>query len=278
MGTAADAYAARVDAVNAQRARIHGERHTGARWERLAANFRMDPHRALDPNLEIVAAYVQPEDVLIDVGGGAGRVGLPLALRCREVVNVEPSARMGAEFEQAAAEAGITNVRLVPADWLSAEGVEGDVTLAVNVTYFIRDIVPFVEKLMAAARRRVMITVWSVPPPAQDAHLFRLLYGEDQEMAPGHRELLPVLWEMGILPDVRVLPDPFRPLQGLPRTREQAVSFALERVEPPDPTEAAKRIEAEFDALFARRGEVFVPRWRPDTRELLITWETAEAQ
>ena len=58
--------------------------------------------------------------------------------------------------------------------------------------------VPFVDALQVAPRRRVIIALWAVPPPARNATLFRLVFGEDQIAAPGHRELLPVLW-LGLL-------------------------------------------------------------------------------
>src|SRR5215216_6378476 len=150
----ADAYAARLDAQVAQAARIAGARPLADRWGgAMASRFRLDPRRPLDPVLEAVAAYLSPGDVLLDVGGGAGRVSLPLAGRCREVINVEPSPGMAAAFRDAAREAGIANARAVEADWLEA-GEAGDVAVASDVTYFVRDIVPFVKKLDAAARKR----------------------------------------------------------------------------------------------------------------------------
>jgi 2-polyprenyl-3-methyl-5-hydroxy-6-metoxy-1,4-benzoquinol methylase len=155
--TAAEQYAASVDAVNAQRTRLHGQQLPDDRWGgETAQRYRYDPHRSLDANLEVIASYVQREDVLIDVGGGAGRVSLPLALRCRELVNVDASTGMLAAFEALAAGAGIQNARAVKSDWLAAEGIQGDVTLVSSVTYFVRDIVPFVQKLEAASRRRVL--------------------------------------------------------------------------------------------------------------------------
>jgi hypothetical protein len=125
--TAAQTYAALIDAVNAQRSRLHGQQPAEDRFGGpVAQRFRADPHRSLDANLQVVASYVQPDDVFIDVGGGAGRVGLPLALRCRQVINVDSSPGMLAEFEACAAQAGITNVRAVLADWLAAAGIAGD--------------------------------------------------------------------------------------------------------------------------------------------------------
>ncbi|ETW94952.1 MAG: hypothetical protein ETSY1_32635 [Candidatus Entotheonella factor] len=198
--TAVDTYAAMVDAANAQRVRLHGEEAPGARWDHeVAQRFRSDPLRSLDANLDVIAAYVEPQDVLIDVGGGAGRICLPLALRCREGIVVDVSPAMEEAFRACAADAGITNARFVRADWLAAEAIQGDIAVAASVTYFVRDIVAFIRKLEAAARRRVLISVRSVPGPNLRATLFRLVYGEEQRPAPGYRELLPVLWEMDIL-------------------------------------------------------------------------------
>jgi len=280
--TAAETYAAHIDAVSAQRLRIHGHQPPDDRFGGpVAQRFRCDPHRSLDANLQVVASYVQPDNVLIDVGGGAGRVSLPLALRCRQVINVDASPGMLAEFEACAAEAGITNARSVLADWLAAADISGDVYLASSVTYFVRDIVPFIEKMAAASRRRVMLTLWSVPTANQSAPLFRLVYGEEQAPVPGHRELLPVLWEMGLLPDVLVLPDapqvPGAPRQvELPQTHQDAVHWALQGrwLRPDDQARARDLVEAHFHALFAQRPEGFSSLWHQEARQLLITWET----
>jgi len=275
--TAAEAYAAMLDAVEAQRRRVLGnppeDRWSGPR----ARGFRQDPRRGLDSSLEVIASYVQPDDVLVDVGGGAGRYGLPLALRCRELVNIEPSAGMAAEYEASAAEAGIRNARLIRADWLGAEGVEGDVTLACHVTYFVREIVPFVRKLSEASRRRVIVDVLSVPPPNQTARLFELVFGEPMCLRPGHRELLAVLWEMGIFPDVRVLPDRWgRNAGGLPQTREQAVEGAVATLDAHGLPHVRQAVESRLDQLFQRIPRGFAPTYRQGgTREMLITWEPA---
>ena len=280
--SAADKYTAIIDAVNDQRARINGLPGDEDDWGgQTARRFRLDPQREQDPALLTIASYLEPQDVLIDAGGGAGRVCLPLASRCRQVINVDPSPGMGAEFEASAAEAGISNARFVQSDWLEADGVQGDVTLTCNVTYFVRDIVAFIDNLESSASRRVIIIVSSVPNPNHNAKLFRLVYEEEQNPVPGHPELMAVLWEMGILPDLRMLPGtPKIPgcvlVTALPQTREEALTLATlgQWLAPKDHDRARSLVQAQFDELFQSTAEGFLPVWLPDSRQLAITWET----
>ena len=97
--SAATNYTASHDAAAAQQSRIFGPEPQGDPWGAMAGFFRLDPNREPEPNLRIISSYLRPEDVLVDVGGGAGRMCLPMARRCREVVMVEPSPGMGAEFD-----------------------------------------------------------------------------------------------------------------------------------------------------------------------------------
>ena len=276
MPSAAEEYAALLDAVEEQQLRLFGPRPADIWTGQSAAQFRFDPHRELDTNLAALASYVMPDDAVVDVGGGAGRVSLPLALRCREVLTVEPSAGMAGEYEGSKRCAGITNARLLPVGLMDAQGVEGDVAVTCDVTYFIREIAPFIEKMQSVARRRVMITVWSEPPPNRGADLFRRVYGEPLAPMPGHRELLPVLWDMGILPDVRTLPDPTWWEDWHYPTREKAIeSVIFGRWSREDVRDRARSIfEEQFGELFAPDGDGYRAIWRRPMRELLITWET----
>ena len=289
--TAVDQYAARVDAVLAQRTRLRGPQPPGDLFAGLPAGhplIKTDPRRPLDPNLEIIASYIDPDDVVIDVGGGAGRVSLPLARRCREVINVEPSAAMGAGFTANAIQAEITNTRVIAGDWLAIDPPVGTVALVNHVTYLTREIVPFIEKLERAGGRRVLITVNSPPPPSWHRVLYHLVHEETEEVVPGHAELVQVLWELGILPDVRVLPLPAaRPIMPAP-TREAAIAGEVARFGGdqwalwPLGYDLEQRLrhllEARFDELFAAGPDGFIPRWITPGREILITWQPTTAR
>jgi hypothetical protein len=284
--SAADRYTARVDAVLAQRTRLRGPAPPGDAFADLPPDhplLKTDPRRPLDATLELIASYIQPEDVIVDVGGGGGRNGLPLALRCREVVNVDPSRNMLDAFGATASRAGIGNARAVHGDWLELAPVpQGTVALVNHVAYLTREIVPFIRKLEQAASRLVIMTVGSPPPPSRNRAAFQVCYEEASEPVPGHVELINVLWELGIVPDVRVLP--VLPMTTDPApTREAAVQLAVGQLRghqwafwPLDPQLellARSRVEAHFADLFEETDAGFRPTWTVPGREVLIAWQ-----
>ncbi len=278
MGSATERHDAMVRAYQEQRQRLSPMPEGFARWDRAATRFRADPRRDLDESLEVIAGWLRPDDVLLDVGGGSGRYGLPLALRCREVYNVEPSAGMGREFVASAAEAGIANAHNVEKDWLAAEGIEGDIALVVHVTYFVPQIEPFVRKLDQATRRRVIIGVGSTPPPNQGSDLFGLMHGETPALVPGPGELLAVLWEMGLMPEMRVAGSATGTAMGGVRiypSRQEAIDFLARPAEQGE--EQARRVrevaEQHFDELYQAVEGGFERRGTRGPKLLLITWE-----
>jgi SAM-dependent methyltransferase len=281
---AADAYRARVEAVVAQRTRLRGPQPPGDQFAGLPEGHPLmvsDPRRPLEPNLQALAAYLQPEDVLVDVGGGAGRYSLPLALRCREVIDVDPSPAMLAGFAANAQRAGITNARAVRAAWPMADPPRGTVALVNHVTYLTRDIVPFLDALATAASRRVLLTVNDPPPPSRQGALYRLLHGEPEELVPGHAELVAVLREMGAAPEVRHLPDSTVQVPTAP-TRDAAIESAISLAAGsqwawwPLGDELTARLrhllETRFDELFQATATGYRPQWITPGHEVLITW------
>jgi hypothetical protein len=284
--SAVETYAARVDAVIAQRTRLRGPAPPGDLFGGLSPEHPLmaaDPRRPLDGSLAIIADLVEPDDLIVDVGGGAGRNGLPLALRCRGVVNVDPSAGMLRAFEAHAQRAGIANAQAVHGDWLEVDPPHGALALVNHVTYLTRDIKTFVEKLEAAASRRVVMTVGSPPPPSRNREVFQVCYDEPSERVPGHVELVNALWELGIEPDVQMLPITPSTMTAV-ETHGQAVDLALAQLRghqwafwplaPELERLARQRIEASFESLFEQRAEGYYPRWAAPAREVLITWPT----
>lgn len=273
MISAAERYAAVHDAALAA-GRFADHRRRADHWADLADLFRLDPHRPWDKNLHAIAGHLLPTDVLLDVGGGAGRVSLPLAGQVREVVLVEPSESMRGQFIQSRDQARITNARVSP-DWWLDSAESGDVAVTSDVVYFVRDIVPFVAKLHNSASRRVIICIWRPTPGDMDNELRRILYDEHPSPWPGLPDLAAVLWEMGLLPDIKVVDQApwWIPEAAGGLSDSEAVDLAMVRLEHDDEC-TRLLIENNVDRLFERGPDGLNPRWLNGAREVMITWET----
>jgi SAM-dependent methyltransferase len=163
-----------------------------------------DPHRTNDPEVDRLAQEVSPSSTLLDVGAGAGRFALPLALRCHHVIAVEPSPGMGAHLRRLALEAGIENVTLVARRWEEAEVELADVVLCAHVIYMIADIRPFVSQLVKHARTKVCMPTFMRPPMSRFAPFWLWVHGEEKQDVPGAAECMQVLWEMDIYPQLEM--------------------------------------------------------------------------
>ncbi len=238
-------------------------------WQPYTSAFRADPHRRDDPLVERLSREVAPDGTVLDVGGGAGRLALPLALRCRWVTVVEPSPSMVAELRDAAGEAGIGNVTAVEENWESAEVVPAEVSVCSHVVYGVAEIVPFVRKLCDKTVGRVMILLYTESPMAQLSPFWQAAHREERVELPAMTELLPVLWEMGIYPDVEMLePTGVHVFES----REDAVDTLRQRIYvAPGSEEDGRLAAAAFELLKESADGVVIVGGKP-RRQALLSW------
>ena len=100
-------------------------------------------------------------------------------------------------------------------------------------------------------------------------------------MVPGHAELINVIWELGILPDIRVSPFPSVPLAPAPG--REAIAGAIARfpgqqwgwwsLGPELESRLRSILEARFDELFTAGPESLIPRSITPGQRSLITWQ-----
>jgi SAM-dependent methyltransferase len=175
-------------------------------WARRAKQYRASLHERMDedPFLRAVLARVTAHSSILDVGAGTGRHTLALAPHVARVTAVDPSAAMLALLLDDLQQSGIANVEAVEAEWMHAGAAPHDVVICSHVLYPIADVIPFVRKLEAAARERVMIYL-RVDPLATDLGLWREFHGAPLQGQPVFTDLLPLLWQAGIVPDVAVV-------------------------------------------------------------------------
>jgi SAM-dependent methyltransferase len=242
------------------------------RWEPFSAFFKTDPHRTDDVEVNRLAQEVTPAMTLLDVGAGAGRFALPLALRCKQVTAVEPSPSMGETLRHLAAEAGIANVTLVARPWEAAEVEPADIVLCAHVIYSIEDIGPFVLKLTAHARQQVYMPTFMRPPRARYAPFWPWVHGEDKQELPGAAELMQVLWELDIYPNLEMYaPIPFRPFKDW----QQALDTLRPRLCVRPDSEHDVRLQQAMRELLVETSAGYVIKGAPPGRLALISWRPA---
>ena len=204
--SAIERWRAQVEAHHAQSEGVMDEATlSGDFWQRLAPRFRADPRRTDDEALNALLGMVEDDWSVLDVGGGAGRFAVALALKCRSAMVVDPSAAMLEQLREAAAEAGVDNVSSVHTGWEAARVESADFVLCSHVVYGVADIRPFVEKLRDHAQRRVALVSFVDSPQSHIAPLWEPVHGERRVNLPALPELVSALWEMDIYPNVMML-------------------------------------------------------------------------
>ena len=179
--------------------------------------FRADPDRTDDPVLDALRALVVPGETWLDIGAGAGRFALPLALIAGRVIALDASAGMLDALREDASDHAIGNVEPILGRWppdLSAPEVTAalgdfpcaDVALIAHVGYDIEAIVPFIESMEAASRRLCAAVLMDAQPGSLAAPLWPPVHGEARVILPGLNELVELLRLRGTPPDVRRLP------------------------------------------------------------------------
>jgi SAM-dependent methyltransferase len=176
-----------------------------------AQTFVDDPRRTDDPVLDAILALAEAAETWLDIGAGAGRFALPLALRVREVVALDPSAAMRDALRQGMTAHGIANVRIVNGRWpANADGVTADVVLMAHVGYDIEEIGSFLDAAEHAARRLCIAVMTDRPPPSMADAFWPPVHGVERATLPALPELIELLRSRGVEPRVREVPRPPR--------------------------------------------------------------------
>ena len=176
-----------------------------ARWQELARDYNRNAlHTSAPGFVAHVAGLVRAGETVFEIGPSTGGFTLPVAERASRVLALDVSEAMltvlGDELERRA----ITNVQTQHGAWPEADVGVHDVVLAVNSLYRVADVRSGIERMTAAARRRVIVA-WSVGhnPPVLPALV-------DPAGARAYRpgvtylHLLLALHELGIAVDLSV--------------------------------------------------------------------------
>ena len=195
------AWAARVRANRDQVDQIREEPERDF-YAPVSSLFVADPRRTGEEALDALLALARPDDRWLDIGAGAGRYALPLALQVAEVIAVEPSASMRNALRAGKSEHGLTNLALVGAAWPEAlaelgEPPVADVALVAHVGYDIEAIGPFLDGMDQAASRLCVAMLTDQSPASVADPFWPIVHGMDRVALPALPELAELLRARG---------------------------------------------------------------------------------
>lgn len=173
---------------------------------------------------------------VLDVGAGAGAASLALAPPATSIVAVDSEPDMMVELmhqaEAKAAELQVAvPVQTIVGRWPEvAEQISPqDVAVCHHVVYNVADIGPFVTALSARARRRVVVVAPERHPLAWMNPLWTQLWGVTRPSGPAVDDLVAVLSELGIEPQVEWFEEEVDPL-GEAEERQAQVALVRRRL------------------------------------------------
>jgi SAM-dependent methyltransferase len=268
--SAAEALGAWASRVRANREQVDRFREAtpGDFYAPIAGMFRADPRRHDEPTLERLRALVQPEDVVLDIGAGGGRYTLPLALECREVIAIEPSAGMRQVLATGMAEHRIHNIQVLDGRWPeAAPGLAGDVALISHLGYDVEDIGPFLDAMESAARRSCVAVLLSQPPPREADRFWPKVHGVERAALPSLPEFLSVLLARDRLFEVQLVD---RPPQAY-TDPEQALTWLRQQLWTAPGSEKDRRLAEAAHARLEERNGRYALAWEP-VAVGIVTW------
>ena len=275
------AWAARVRA-NAEQVDKFREVPDGADfYAPVTALFRADPRRTDEPVLDALLRLVEPGETWIDIGAGAGRYALPIALALAasggRVIALDASAGMLDALLDLQAEHGVTDVEVVASRWpppagTSLERFAADVALIAHVGYDIESIGPFVRAMESVARRLCVAVLMERQPASIADPCWPPVHGEARVPLPALPDFVELLRARGRVPSVEML-------EREPRrfaSRDELEGFLRRQLWVEPGSDADRRYQAALDGMLV--GDAATGFGLRDQRPLpigVVTWSPA---
>ncbi len=167
-----------------------------------ASAFKTDPFRMNDNVLQVLKSMAFSDESWIDIGAGAGRYAIPLALMVREIIAIEPSQSMLSFLQESIKEYNVRNIRIVADRWPLKNAPRANVAFISHVGYDIEDIGLFLDAMELSASRLCVAVLRESAPSGAAERYWPLIHGEKRLPLPALPEFLSLQTARGQLCEV----------------------------------------------------------------------------
>jgi CTP:molybdopterin cytidylyltransferase MocA/SAM-dependent methyltransferase len=175
--------------------------------------FRADPRRTDEPVLEALLRLVEPGETWIDIGAGAGRYALPIALALARsggrVIALDASPGMLDALLELQSQHGVADVEVVETRWPppahELARFAADVALIAHVGYDIESIGPFIDAMESVAGRLCVAVLMERQPASIADPCWPPVHGESRVALPALPEFVELLRARGRHPSVEMV-------------------------------------------------------------------------
>ncbi len=164
---------------------------------------------------QLAELLLTPEDTVLDIGCGPGRLSVPIAKRVKAVTSLDVAPQMLAFCEKNAKAAGLDNVTTRLLDWNDAiigENIQQHDVVIASRSVGMQDVM----KLNAVAKKHVFVLSFAQTPSLKEVRdsFFIGVSDDISHMPPqnrmfGYNVTFNLLYDMGIDPSVKLITDGF---------------------------------------------------------------------
>jgi len=215
-------------------------------------------------------ALARPNDTVLDIGAGTGRMTLPVAHFVRQVTALDHSPAMLDVLRRKMMQQHITNIEVYETTWEQAEVGPHDIVMATWSLYRQPDILFALRKLVNATRRTLVIaeadTGLKLPCENPHAPLLAEIWGGAGGI-PNYLYFAGMLWQIGVRADVQMVYEP-RSFQS--ETVEEMARQLVPAYAKPDEVE---RFAQQLEPLLSRDKQGYCYQYTVPMG--IITWTRA---
>ena len=172
-------------------------------WEKRSSSFAEHAGKTYYPNEFLKLMSLDPGYTVLDMGCGGGALAIPLAGKVKKITAVDFSPKMLAIVGNICREQNIKNIETILGEWDSDWAALGigkyDMAIA-SRSLRVENGVPYIQKLINAARRQVFISA----PEGSGPFDMKLLEfaGREAPIKTDYLQFVDALKSMGIQPNI----------------------------------------------------------------------------